>query len=82
MDAGVFSEELTQGFQQLQEAYDVRETVRLNEVADKYAYRKLVLENINNLSKEVPTRAIYESMKTKRAIQATYQDFYNGGWGV
>lgn len=82
MDAGVFSEELTQGFQQLQEAYDVRETVRLNEVADKFAYRKLVLENINNLSKEVPTRAIYESMKTKRAIQATYQDFYNGGWGV
>lgn len=82
MDAGVFSEELTQGFQQLQEAYDVRETVRLNEVADKYAYRKLVLENINNLSKEVPTRAIYDSMKTKRSIQATYQDFYNGGWGV
>ena len=82
MDAGVFSEELTQGFQQLQEAYDVQETVRLNEVADKFAYRKLVLENINNLSKEVPTRAIYESMKTKRAIQATYQDFYNGGWGV
>ena len=82
MDAGVFSEELTQGFQQLQEAYDVRETVRLNEVADKSAYRKLVLENMSNLSKEVPTRAIYESMKTKRAIQATYQDFYNGGWGV
>lgn len=82
MDPGVFSEELTQGFQQLQESYDVRETVRLSDVAGKFAYTKQVEENLPDLNKEVPTRAIYDSMKVRRAINATYRDFYDGGWGL
>ena len=82
MDPGVFSEELTQCFQQLQESYDVRETVRLSDVAGKFAYTKQVEENLPDLNKEVPTRAIYDSMKVRRAINATYRDFYDGGWGL
>lgn len=82
MDPGVFSEEMTQGFQQLQESYDVRETVRLSNVAGKYAYTKQVEENLPDLNKDVPTRAIYDSMKVRRAVNATYRDFYDGGWGL
>ena len=83
-DTGLlFSEEFSQGFQQLQNSFSVPSTVILNEVVGEPAYSQVVLENLETLNKIVTTRAILEKYKTKRYLNAVYDDFYNhGGWGV
>lgn len=79
--ASVFAEEFTQGFQQLQDAYDVTENVLLATVADLLAYRQDVKNNIPNLNVKVSTKAITKSMKHKRQINATYGNMFDrGGW--
>ena len=77
--AQTFAEELTQGFQQLQETYDVPSTVALATVADKYAYHGLAEEFINNLNVKVRTLAIYESMKHSRNTNAIFGSMYDRG---
>lgn len=77
----LYSEEFTNGFQQLQKGYDIPSTVVLSTQAGKPAYKEDVEQNLSNLNISVPTRAIYESMKTPRNIQASYGGMYDtGGW--
>lgn len=84
--ASTFAEEMEQGFQQLQEAYDVPDAVELSQVAGLPAYRDDVkerLESGRDLGGKCPTRAITESMKHPRAIGARFGSMYDaGGWGV
>jgi hypothetical protein len=77
--AQTFAEEMQQGFQQLQETYDVPSRVSLATYADKLAYRELVEDNIPNLNIKVPTKAIYESMKHPRESQAIYGNMFDRG---
>jgi len=77
--AQTFAEELAQGFQQLQETYDVPDKVLLATYADKDAYHSLAEDNLNNLNIYVPTMAIYENMKHSRNTNAIYGDFYDRG---
>ena len=78
----VFREEFTQGFQQIQTSYDIPNYVNLVSVAGKKAYTEDVNANLENLNINVPTRAIYDSMKIGNAIHPTYGGFYEGGgWG-
>lgn len=77
--ATVFADELTQGFQQLQESYNVPDKVNLATYADKEAYTKLVEENLPNLNIKIPTRAIYDSMKHARIMNAVYGNMYDRG---
>jgi hypothetical protein len=77
--AQTFAEELTQGFQQLQETYDIPSKVLLATCADKPAYTELVEEHLPNLNIWVPTRAIYESMKHPRNMNAIFGGFYDRG---
>jgi len=80
--AETFSNEYSQGFMQLQNAYDIKEKTRLCEVQNEYAYARDVKEHEPYLNVEVPTRAIYESMKHNRAVMPKYGGFHeNGGWG-
>ena len=87
-DTGVlFSEEFSQGFQQLQNSFSIPSTVLLNNVIGEPAYTSLVKENLSNpyfAQISVTTRAILETYKTKRHLNAIYDDFYNhnGGWGL
>lgn len=74
-----FAEDLTQGFQQLQNAYDIPSTVTLSSVAGLPAYYFLVKDNINNLNVKVPTRAIYEHMQHERSLNAKYGSMYDRG---
>ena len=79
----LYVEEFTQGFQQLQKSYDIPSFVKLNEQAGKEAYTQDVKENLPNINITIPTRAIYENMKTPRVITAQYGGMYdNGGWGL
>lgn len=83
-DSGaLFSDEFTQGLQQLQTAYNVPNFVTLNTVAHLSAYRDLVKANLNDLRKQVGTRAITESMKVPNGIGKTYFSVLDsGGWDV
>lgn len=84
-DSGaLFSDEFTQGYQQLQSSYNVPNTVKLSEVAGKPAYTKLVEQNIARLGTAVVfTRAIYENMRVGNGIASVYGGFYeSGGWGI
>ena len=80
----LFSDEFTQGFQQLQTSYNVPNTVQLSTVAHLPAYRKLVEDNLDNLRKEVPTRAIYQNMMVRNGIGVVRATalFDTGGWGI
>lgn len=82
-DSGAaYAEDLSQGFQQLKKSYNVPSKVVIARYADKKAYRKDVTDNLSNLNKVVPTRAIFEDMKVDSIIPAEYDDFYSkGGWG-
>ena len=82
-DSGaLYSEEFQQGFQQLQNSYDVPSFVNLVEYAGKPAYTEDVKNHIDNLKIQIPTRAIYDDMKTSRTIRAEYGGMYDrGGWG-
>ena len=77
--AASFAEDITQGFQQLQNAYDIPSTVTLSTVAGMPAYYLLVKDNIHNLNITVPTRAIYETMQHKRALNAKFGSMYDRG---
>ena len=83
-DSGaLYSDEFTQGFQQLQSSYDVPNAVVLSTVAGLEAYTKIVQDNLDNLSVKVPTRAITEKMKIGNAVHPVYGNLYDtGGWGV
>lgn len=82
-DSAHFVDEYIQGFQQLQNSYNVPNRVRLSTVADKLAYKKLVEERLPNLNAIVFTRAIYDNMKVGNGIAPVYGGFYEtGGWGV
>ena len=80
----LFSEEFTQGFQQLRNAYNIPSKVLLKAVCHKPAYTKLAEENIDNLNIIVSTRAITEDMKISNTMKAFWgDDFYTkGGWGL
>lgn len=77
--AASFAEDLTQGFQQLQNAYDIPSTTSLITVAGLPAYHTITSENINNLNIEVPTRAIYEHMQHARSLNAKFGSMYDRG---
>ena len=77
--AQTFAEELTQGYQQLQETYDIPSKVILATYADKPAYRDLVKANLPYLDISVPTKAIYETMKHSRNTNAIYGSIYDRG---
>lgn len=78
-----FTEQYSQGFQQLQTSYDTPNYVWLDRNADRVAYTEIVKERIPNLHIQVPTRAIYPEMKHGDAVQPTWGGFYErSGWGV
>ncbi len=82
-NGALFSDEFTQGLQQLQTAYNVPNFVTLNAVAHLSAYRDLVKANLNDLRKQVNTRAITEAMKVPNGIGKTYFSVLDsGGWDV
>ena len=78
-----FTDDFSQGFQQLQTSYHVPNYVQLSTVAGKNAYKSLVAEHVSNLRHCVPTRAIYNSMKAGNSTMPVRGGFYeNGGWGL
>ena len=82
-DGGLYSDEFTQGFQQLQTSYDVPNFVELSTVAHLPAYTSIVKNNIAALNMKIPTRAVFSSMKTGNAIMPNYGGFNSrGGWGI
>lgn len=83
-NGALFSDEFTQGFQQLQTSYNVPNEVTLSTVAHLPAYKELVKENINDLRKKVFTRAITSDMRVTNAIKVVYGEnlFDKGGWGI
>lgn len=82
-NGALFSDEFTQGLQQLQTAYNVPNFVELSKVAHLSAYKDLVKANLNDLRKQVGTRAITESMKVPNGIGKTYFSVLDsGGWDV
>lgn len=83
-DTGIlFSEEFSQGFQQLQNSFSIPSKVTLNDVVGEPAYTHLIKENLETLNKQVVTRAILEKYRVQRHLNAIYDDFYNhGGWGL
>lgn len=84
-DTGVlFSEEFTQGFQQLQSSYHIPSTVFLKDMVGIPAYLYDVEKHLPNLEICINTRAILETYKTPRYLNAIYSNFYNhnGGWGL
>lgn len=79
----LYAEEFSQGFQQLQNAYNVPSTVKLSDVAGQKAYTEDVKEHLNNLNINIPTRAITQNMLHGRVTTPVYGNVYdNGGWGV
>ncbi len=79
----LFNEEFSQGFQQLRHSYNVPFQVILATVADKFAYKKDVINSLPNLLKWVVTKAITKEMKNPQGVNATYRDFYDvGGFGL
>lgn len=77
--AQTFAEELTQGFQQLQDTYDVPSKIILATVANEEAYKDLVLQNLPNLNIYVRVVAIYENMKHDRGILPIFGSMYDRG---
>ena len=83
-NGALFSDEFTQGFQQLQTSYNVPNETVLSTVAHLPAYKAQVLENLHNLNVKVPTRAVLDSMRIRNAVRAVYGSnlFESGGWGI
>lgn len=77
----IFSEEFTQGYQQLLIAYNIPHQVNLQKVAGTTPYIIDVRDNLPNLNVMCPTRAITENMKIPKDIQATFGSMFDrGGW--
>ena len=73
---------MQQGFQQLQDTYDVPAKVQLSIYADRPAYTSLVEKHLPNLNVIVGTRAIYEDMKHGRSLNSIYGNMFDrGGFG-
>lgn len=82
-DGSLYSDEFTQGMQQLQTCYDVPNFVVLSDVAGVPAYTEIVKSNLNDLNKKIPTKAITEDMRVGNAIQACFGNMFDtGGWGI
>ena len=82
-NGALFSDEFTQGLQQLQTSYSVPTTVALSSVVHLAPYSAIAAANLNNLSKHIPTRAITESMKIPNGVHAVYGNIFDhGGWGI
>lgn len=83
-DSGeLFADEFTQGFQQLQSSYSVPNTVTVNSVAGKLAYKDIVKEHLHHLGARVATRAIFDNMRVGTGIHSVFGGFYEtGGWGI
>jgi len=77
--AQTFAEELTQGFQQLQDTYNVPDKVVLATVADKEAYQDLVKEKLPYLNVFTKTVAIYDSMKHERNVLPCFGSMFDRG---
>lgn len=79
----LYAEEFSNGFQQLQNAYDVPSKVHLPSVAHLPAYTEDVKSNLGNLNISIPTRAILQNMLHGRTVKPSYGSVYdNGGWGI
>lgn len=79
----LFSEEFSQGFQQLRTSYHIPEKVILSRVAHLPAYNNLISEHLPNLNIYVPTKAITEDMQVEKGIRAIYGSMYDrGGWDL
>ena len=79
----LYSEEFTQGFQQLQNSYDVPSNVTLSTVVHLPAYKEDVLDNLANLGISISTRAITQNMLHDRVVKPEYGTVYDrGGWGI
>lgn len=83
-NGALFSDEFTQGFQQLQTSYNVPNDVILSTVAHLPAYHTIAASNLSNLNITVTTRAITEDMRVRNGISKVYGDnvFDAGGWGI
>ena len=83
-NGALFSDEFTQGFQQLQTSYGVPNTVVLSTVAHKPAYRNIVMSSLHNLDRRVTTRAVFDNMRITDGVGKVYGEnlFDNGGWGI
>jgi hypothetical protein len=83
-NGALFSDEFTQGFQQIQTSYGVPNTVVLSTVAHKPAYRDIVMSSLHNLDRRVTTRAVFDSMRLTDGVGKVYGEnlFDNGGWGI
>ena len=83
-NGALFSDEFTQGFQQIQTSYGVPNTVVLSTVAHKPAYRNIVMSSLHNLDRRVTTRAVFDSMRLTDGVGKVYGEnlFDNGGWGI
>lgn len=83
-NTSIFLDEYTQGFTNLQENYDIPYKVYLPIVADRLAYKDDVEQNLSKtININVPTRAIYESMRVGRNILPSYGGIFDrGGWGI
>lgn len=82
-NGALYSEEFQQGFQQLQNSYDVPSKVMLSEVANLPAYKEDVKKHLPYLNVKVETKAITENMLHSRTVLPTYGGIFdNGGWGI
>lgn len=82
-NGALFADEFTQGFQQLQNSYDIPSLIPLNTVAHLPAYLEDVQSNLAQLYKAIPPRAITQDMLHSRSVLPEYgNNFDNGGWGI
>ena len=81
--ASTFAEEMQQGFQQLQDTYDVPESYVLSERAGEFAYDEDLDEHSDDLTTRVKVRALKGYMKHGRSLNAEYGSVYDaGGFGI
>ena len=82
-NGALFSDEFTQGLQQLQTSYSVPSSVQLKGVAHLTTYKSDVSANLHNLSKKVPTKVITTDMRIPSGVHPVYGNIYDhGGWGI
>lgn len=82
-NGALFSDEFTQGLQQLQTSYSVPSSVQLKDVAHLTTYKSEVFANLNDLFKKVPTKAITTDMRIPSGVHPVYGNIYDhGGWGI
>lgn len=81
--ASTFAEEMQQGFQQLQESYDVPDSYTISERAGEFAYDEDLDEHSDDLTARVKIRALKGYMKHGRTLNAEYGSMFDaGGFGI